>query len=237
MTNHVILNNVEHKNLKLITERSAELGDNMMAAPLFPREFRSAQIDYPIFFHKHPKTDMYSAFAIFGFEEGENLFLEGNRWNASYMPYLVEKGPFLIAFQQRSDGEQNMVISIDLDHPRVSETAGEALFLPHGGNTKLLERMSSILREIHDAQGETEAFVDAMLAHDLLEPFRLEIELDSGAKHRLEGFHSINEEKLTELDGETLADLSRKFHLQAAYMVVASLSNIRKLIEQRNRQL
>lgn len=237
MTNHVILNNVEHKNLKVITERSAELGDNMMAAPLFPREFRSAQIDYPIFFHKDAKTGNYGAFAIFGLQEGENLFLEGNRWNASYLPYLVEKGPFLIAFQQRPDGEQDMVISIDLDDPRVSETEGEALFLPHGGNSKLLERMSSILRAIHEAQGETEAFVDAMLAHDLLEPFRIEIELDNGAKHRLEGFHSINEEKLTQLDGEALAELSRKYHLQAAYMVVASMSNIRKLIEKRNQRL
>ena len=35
MANHVMLNNVEHKDLKVITKRSADYGDNIRSAMTF----------------------------------------------------------------------------------------------------------------------------------------------------------------------------------------------------------
>ena len=236
MTHHAILNNVDHHDLRIIRERSAELGDNVMCAQLMPQEFRDAQNDYPIFFHQNPDTGKFLPYAMFGLELDENLFLEGNSWNAAYIPFLVERGPFSIGVQQKSDDDKGLVITVDLDHPRISRTEGESLFLPQGGNSKYLERITYILRAINEGVAETDAFVADMLKYDLLKPFSLEVELNNGARYRLEGFHTINEETLVQLDGEVLAELSRKFFLPAAYMVVASLSNIRKLIEKKNRR-
>ena len=237
MTNHAVLNNVDHHDLRVLRDRSAELGDNVMCAQLLPQEFRDAQNDYPIFFHKSSETDKYLPYAMFGFQENENLFLEGDSWNASYLPFLVERGPFSVGLQQKSNDERGLVISIDLDHPRVSRTQGEVLFLPHGGNTEYVQRISYILQAINEGVVESDAFVQDLLKYDLLKPFTLEVELNNGSKHRLEGFYTINEENLVNLDGDALADLSGKFFLPAAYMVVASLSNIRKLIEKKNQRL
>lgn len=237
MTNHVVLNNVDHHDLRVIRDRSAALGDNVMCAQLLPQEFRDAQADYPIFFHKNQDTGKFLPYAMFGLQENENLFLEGESWNAGYLPFLVESGPFSVGIQQKSNDERGLVISIDLDHPRVSRTQGEALFLPHGGNTEYVKRVSYILQAINEGVVESEAFVKDLLKYDLLEPFTLEVELDSGSKHRLEGFYTINEENLINLNGDALADLSGKFFLAAAYMVVASLSNIRKLIQKKNQRL
>lgn len=237
MTNHVVLNNVDHQDLRVITDRSPELGDNVMCAQLLPQEFRNAQNDYPIFFHRDPGTGKYLPYAMFGFEQNENLFLTGNAWDAGYIPFLVERGPFSIGVQQKSNNERGLVISIDLDHPRVSHTDGEKLFLEHGGSTEYLKRISYILHAINEGVVETEALVEDLLKYDLLQPFSLEVELNNGSRHKLEGFHTINEEKLVKLNGEALADLSRKFFLPAAYMVVASLSNIRKLIGMKNQRL
>lgn len=237
MTNHVLLNNIEHRDIRVIKERSAEYGDNVMAVPLMPREFRDAQNDFPIFFHDDPGSGKLVPFAMFGLVQNENLFLEDTGWRAKYLPLVLEKGPFLIGLQEKSDGEKGLVISLDLDDPRVSHSEGEILFLPHGGNSKYLERISHVLSAIHEGQGETRSFVDAMLEHDLIEPFALNVELNDGSRHRLEGFHTVNEEKLTLLAGEHLVDLSRKGYLLYAYMVVASLSNIRKLIDIKNQNL
>ena len=237
MTNHAVLNNVDHHDLRVSRDRSAALGDNVMCAQLLPQEFRDAQNDYPIFFHKNAETGKYLPYAMFGLQENENLFLEGDSWNASYLPFLVERGPFSVGLQQKSNDERSLVISIDLDHPRVSRTQGEALFLPHGGNTEYVQRITYILQAINEGVVESEAFVEDLLKYDLLKPFTLEVELNSGSKHRLEGFYTINEENLVNLDGDALADLSGKFFLPAAYMVVASLSNIRKLIEKKNQRL
>jgi len=236
MTNHVILNNVDHHDLRVIRDRSAELGDDVMCAQLLPQEFRDAQNDYPIFFHKDPATGKYLPYAMFGLEQNENLFLDGNTWNAAYIPFLVERGPFSIGLQQKSNNERGLIISIDLDNPRVSRSKGEALFLTHGGNSEYVERISYILHAVHEGVAETEVFVQNLLKYDLLEPFSLEMDLNTGSKHKLEGFHTINEERLQKLDAEALADLSGKFFLAAAYMVVASLSNIRKLIAKKNQR-
>ena len=158
-------------------------------------------------------------------------------WNAKYLPLVLEKGPFLIGLQERSDGDKGLVISLDLDDPRVSRSEGEVLFLPHGGNSPYVERISHVLNAIHQGQGETQGFMEAMLKHELVEPFALNVELNDGSKHRLEGFHTVHEEKLTQLGGDALVELNRKGYLLYAYMVLASLSNIRKLIDKKNQRL
>ena len=38
---------------------------------------------------------------------------------------------------------------MDLDHPRVSETEGEPVFLEHGGNSRYLDRVATILQGIN----------------------------------------------------------------------------------------
>ena len=237
MTKHAVLNNVDHHDLCVIRERSAEFGDNVMCAQLLPQEFRDAQNDYPIFFHKNEKTGKFLPYAMFGLQENENLYLEEGSWNATYLPFLVERGPFSIGLQQKSNDESELVISIDLDHPRVSRSRGEALFLPQGGYTSYLNRISYILKAINAGVVESEAFVEDLLKHDLLEPFALEVDLSDGSRHRLEGFYTLNEKNLINLSGDALEDLSRKFFLPAAYMVIASMSNIRKLIQKKTQRL
>lgn len=240
MANHVLLNNVDHKNLKIITTRSADYGDNVMYTLTFVDEFRSVQAHYPIFFRKQPDTGQFQAVAMFGFEDGENLFLKAVGWDASYVPLTIERQPFLIGFQSVLGGapdERQTVIHVDMDSPRISESEGEAVFLEHGGLTGYLNRINSVLRTIHDGVERDVAFIDRLLELELLESFTLDVELKDGAKYRMAGFYTINEEKLGELGGEALARLNQDGYLQPIYMAIASLSNIRDLIERRNARL
>ena len=80
------------------------------------------------------------------------------------------------------------------------------------------------------------AFVDALQRHQLLESFVLDIRLDDGSDNRLAGFHTIDEARLQALDGTALERLSRDGHLLPVYMVLASLSRFRDLIERMNRR-
>ncbi len=52
MTQHVLLNSVDHQHLRVITERGSQYGDNLWFSPTFPLEFRSVQAQYPIFLSK-----------------------------------------------------------------------------------------------------------------------------------------------------------------------------------------
>lgn len=230
MANTVLLNNVDHQHLRVITRRAADYGDNVMYAVTFPSEFRSVQAHYPIVFRKTSDGSAFQPIALFGFQEGQNLFLDAQGWDASYIPLAIERQPFLIG---AADGE--WVIHIDMDSPRISRSEGEPVFLTHGGSTEFLERMSSVLLAIHEGLQSTPAFVAAMLEHDLLESFVFDIELADGSQNRLAGFYTINEERLYALDGGALERMSKAGHLQAAYMAIASLSHLRALVERQNR--
>ena len=240
MARHVLLNNVDHKDLRVITTRSAQYGDRVMSALTFPDEFRSVQAHYPIFFGKSPDTGGFQPLAVFGFEQDENLFLDSEGWDATYIPLSIERQPFLIGFQQRSDSggvARQMVMHVDLDHPRISYEHGERVFLEHGGYTDFLNRMNDVLYAIHHGYERTRGFVQALLDNDLLESFTLDVELNDGSNHRLAGFYTINEERLGDLEAETMARLTSDGFLLPIYMVIASMSNIRELIRRRNAML
>ena len=237
MANHVLLNNVDHKDLRIITERSAKFGDNVQFGMTFSWEFRSVQAHYPIFFSKHAETGAYTALAMFGFEDGENLFLSEAGWEVSYIPMTMEVQPFLIGFQQSAEGgasDRHPVVHIDMASPRISSSEGQPVFLAHGGISDYLEKINSRLDTIHGGFAGDQEFIAALVEHDLLESFTLDIELNDGSQNRLAGFHTIDEERLRVLDGAVLASLNQKGFLLPIYMAIASLSNIRTLIDKRN---
>ena len=239
MPNYVLLNDSDHAKLKVITHRSKDYGDNVKYAMTFPFEFRNIQADYPIFFQKDSETGGFFPLALFGFEANENLFLSDDGWNAPYVPVMITRQPFLIGFQQESDDPEDKkpVVTIDMDNPRVNETEGEALFLEHGGSSEYLQTMTGTLELIHQANEHSRRFVEALIEHDLLESFTLNIELNDGSANQLLGFYTINENSVQQLNAESLASLNKQGFLQPIFMVLASHSNLRTLIELKNSQL
>ena len=81
------------------------------------------------------------------------------------------------------------------------------MFLEHGGTSEFLEHKNSVLLALFQGLQSTPAFVAALLEHDLLESFTLDIELDDGTRSRLAGFYAINEENLAGLDAATVGRL------------------------------
>ena len=229
MPTSVLLNNIQHKNLRVITRRGAEFGDNQMLTPTFPSEFRDVQACYPIVFRKTTDGLGFESVALFGFQEGENLFLNGDRWDATYLPMLVERQPFQIGIS----GDELMV-HIDLDSPRLSDVDGLAVFKEHGGNSEFLEQTTSLLLAIHQGLQGSPILLAALIEHELLESFVLDVELNDGSQNRLVGFYTINEDRLAALGAEAIAKLHQAGLLPFIYMVIASLSNFRALIDRKN---
>lgn len=231
MAQHVPVNPAAHRDLRVITSRGAAFGDGVMSAPTFPAEFRSVQAHYPIVFQKTAEA-AFQPIALFGLQDGENLFLQGSHWDAHYLPMAVERQPFLIG-----RGPSGPTLHIDLDNPRVSHTAGEPLFHEHGGTTPFLERMSTLLGQLHAGMSALAAFHDALLRHGLLESFVLDMARPEGGQARLAGYYTINEDKLAALEGPALAALQRDGHLLPIYLAIASLSQFRALIERGQRTI
>lgn len=237
MTQHVLLNSVDHQHVRVITERGAQYGDNLWFSPTFPLEFRSVQAQYPIFFVKEAATGRLLPVALFGFQQQENLFLQHNNWQHSYIPLSVLRQPFLIGQQlSREHGVEQVqrVLHLDTQSPRLSETEGEALFLAYGGNSTYLEQMAGLLETLHLGLQDSQLFVELLLELNLLESFTLDVQLDDGSKHQMVGFYTIAETVLQQLDASALALLHQRGYLQAIYLQIASQSRIRQLLQLKN---
>jgi hypothetical protein len=226
MTKHALLSNIAHKDLRVITQRSARYGDDVMATVTFPAEFRNVQAHYPIVFSK-TKEGLFNPLALFGFRDKQNLFLGPNGWEVPYVPLMIERQPFLIG----PANDKGPLIHIDLDSPRVSQSEGEPVFREHGGTTEFLDRMGSMLATIHQGMAASQPFIAALNEHQLLESFALDMRFKDGAEHRFTGFFTVHEEKLAKLDGAALGKLHEKGYLQAIFMIIASLANLRDMVE------
>ena len=238
MARHVLLNNVEHKNLRVVTRHGKDFGEAVGSVPTFPTEFAEILRDYPIFFRKDNNTGEYGCIALLGFTRDENLFLDGDRWDASYVPGIVARGPFLIGFQERQDGgelRREPVIHIDMEDKRVGETEGEQVFLENGGNSRYLDSVANILAGLNEGIAASKAMFAAFTAYDLIEPVQLEIKFGSG-KYDIVGLHTVSANKLSNLTAEQLFELNRSGFLQGAYLVLASLNNVQKLIDRKMRR-
>ena len=240
MARYELLNNVAHKDLRIAARFGRAFGDDVGMVPAYPTEYAELQREYPIFFQKDSETGEYRSVALLGFARDENLYLQGERWNAGYLPGHVARGPFLIGFQEQDvDGElrREAVIHVDLDHPRVSFDEGEPVFLPHGGNSPYLEQVATVLRGIRDGVDGGKAMYELFDAMGLIQPITLDIKFDDTHGANVTGLLGIDHERLAALDAESLHALHRSGYLEGAYLVLASMHNLRRLMAEKQRRL
>ncbi len=220
-----LLNNITHKDLRIVTQRGAQWGDDVMSCPVTADEFRSLQAHYPIVFQQDGQGHFLPV-VLFGLEEGQNLFLGDKGWDAEYLPLAMQRMPFSIGVAQ-----DELRMMVDMASPRISRGAeGEAVFLPHGGNTDFVEKANSVLRLLHEGLESTKEFVQSLVVNDLLESFVLKVERPDGSQGQLLGYFMIHEERLAALDANTVALLHQADYLQPIYMAIASMSKLAVLI-------
>ncbi|HEX4894908.1 MAG TPA: SapC family protein [Solimonas sp.] len=226
MTRPTLLDNVTHRHLRVHTERSALRGDACQFALALPAEFRQLQAHFPIVFQLVDGDAGFQPIALFGLEEGQNLFLVDDGWEATVMPMAMQRDPFLIGHSP--DG--SLQLHIDLDSPRIVHRdegeVGTALFLEHGGFSEYLDHIVQLMEHLHAHASHLPAFIRALTDHQLLEPFVIDLETPGGDPIRLSGLYTVNEDRLLSLSGATLETLARAGHLTPMFMQIASLAQL-----------
>ena len=233
MTHTTRLDNVAHARLRIATGHGAEYGDAVNQIALFLPEFEDAQRHYPILFRRQENGSL-QAVAILGLDRDENLFLDGERWAAAYVPAMARRGPFLIGM---AEGEP--MIHVDLANPRIVDEGGtgEPLFLPQGGHAPALERALDALRAIHlgheAAPGMTRLFDELELA----QPISLNVQVADNHSYNFKDYLAITPERIVALDAERLARLNQARLLMPAVFAASSLANMNQLIARKRARM
>lgn len=227
----VLLNNVDHHDVRIITRGGAEFGDAVNQVMLLPTEFELAQREFPIVLR--PDADgQLRPVALLGLGKDENLFLDpAAGWTSNYVPALLQRGPFSIAASEQADVEP--MIRIDLAHPRVSRSEGIPVFLPHGGHSDYLHHITGVLRAIYVGHHLLDPMVEAFSNAGLLHPVNLQLQVGEGEVYAVSDAVTIDRERLAALTAAELEALHQGGFLQSAFFIAASLANVQRLVDRK----
>ncbi len=230
------LNPAQHKNLCINVDEARKATATVNMLPVVLSEFRQLIVDYPIMLTKNAETGAFSLIALLGLERGENLFWRSGAWDATYLPLGLRRLPFVIGNNdnKQSDKDHDFLICLDPENAAITPETGEALFSEDGRPTRFLQDMQTVLARLIEGEPQTENFVSKLLAHKLVTPMTLDIELVDGETLNIEGLYGIDEVRLQRLESETLTVLNQQGHLEAIYNMAASTGHIRKLIQLKN---
>jgi len=233
MTTTARLDNVQHAALRLRRGHGARFGEAINQVAVFASEFAQIQRDYPILFTRTPDGALQGV-AILGFERDENLFLNGERWDAAYVPALLRHRPFTIGSE---DGEA--VVCVDLADPRVAPEGedGDPVFKPHGGNAPMFERALDALRTLQAGTAMAPAMTAVFDELGLVEPVTLQVSFDEHTGVDFDGYLAVMPEKIAGLGGVALERLNKAGLLDVAVFAAASIGTMPRLIARKQRKL
>lgn len=233
MTQIVLLNNVDHADLRVAGRFGAATGDAVNQVLVFPSEFEALQREYVILFRRGETG--FQSVALLGLDRDENLFLDGESWRARYVPAVQARGPFSIGLHRDGlAGEPEPKVNIDLDDPRVGDPDGAPLFLRHGGAAPCLDAANHALSTLYQGMEMVAPMFRAFEEAGLMEPVTIDVTLAGGRRYDLEDVYTIARERLFALDGPTLGTLHRAGWLASAIHVASSLGNLDALVAMKN---
>ena len=198
-------------------------GEHML--PVVVHEFVVAGAEFPIVFVK--ANEGFQPVAMLGLAAQQNLFMQGNEWQALYVPRAVRNYP-LVLVQDKAESER-LLVALDESSERVGQTEGNALFNADGAESEFLTHRKQQMAEYLDMGVITRNFVEKLQSLELIKEQVLTLTI-KGEERRINGIYLIDEPKLNELSDEVFLELRKSGYLTAIYALLMSLQHTQKLV-------
>lgn len=227
-----ILTSDQHRSVAVDTRARPEYGDMVNRAMALSAEFNELHREYPLLLRKIDEEPGFVAHAILGFEKGENLFVEGDRWISTFIPATLARGPFSLGYIRAEDGSNtpaDIKVMIDDQHPRL-RADGQPVFLPLGGESPYLEGIKRVLQTVDAGLRIDRVLYRELAALDLFEEVKIQISVFTELRYDFSGYYSINQEKFAALGPDPLLRLHRLGLLGPIFFLLSSLGNFKKLV-------
>jgi hypothetical protein len=199
---------------------------NVNSVPLMAVEFPHAAAEYPIVF---AGADALMPVVILGLRGQENLFLSENAWKAKYIPAFVRRYPFVFSV---SEDNATLTLCIDEAFAGFNQSGrGARLFDEHGKPSPYVENVLKFLQEYQAQFLRTQAFCNKLKELNLLDAMQAEVTVGEGQRSSLNGFMTVNRERLRQLPDEALARLAKTDELELIYLHLHSIRNFNALTD------
>ena len=169
--------------------------------------------------------------ALLDLRDGENLYVEADgRWDARYVPAYIRRYPFLTA---ALPGAQSVNVLVDEAWNGFGESAGEPLFEEGDAPAPALRRAMDFLERYEHETERTRAFCERLGRLGVLKEMKADAKLPNGESISVDGFHTVDEDRLRAFPDDTVLELWRTGVLMLIQMHLVSLVNIRHLVNRK----
>ena len=235
----VPLDPAQHRARRIAPLADFSIARALHAVYVTATEFPQAALEFPLVFvdtgrHDGAGRPLMSPVALLGLVQGENLHVEGSRWQARYIPAYIRRYPFSTATMP---GAGPVNVLVDDAWEGFSESAGEALFEADDRPAPALRRAIDFLERFELEAERTRAFCERVVALGLLKGMKADATLPDGRTLSVDGFHAIDEDKLHALPDRTVVELYRSGLLMLMQVHLLSLANIRHLVSRKAARL
>lgn len=224
-----LLDNQKHANLRIDINKYNVPQNQVNAALVTVGELSTLSHEYPIFITKSPNTGQFQLTAMLGVASGENLFLNGDNWNATFIPLDIQRKPFHAVIQ---DDEGRIVI--DTSDEQISKSKGERVFDAAGNATPYFESIKQIFSQLMGGSKRTANLLDKAVELNLLEPVSLNFEV-KGENKEITDMYAFNKKAISNLSGEALNICHQSGLLEVAHLVMSSAIHLDKLLRWANK--
>lgn len=233
----VPVNPVLHRNKRVSKLTDFSVAKAMHAVFLAAAEFEHAALEYVIVFvHSGDDPDTgtrrMAPIVLLGLNLGENLFIDGSRWDSHYMPAFIRRYPFWAADLPGGPAD-GPTIYIDAAWSGWSDTAGDRVFEADGTPAPAFTRAIEFMRAFESEVQRTNALCAVLVEHDLLRDMKADATLPDGTAVALNGFFAVDPDKLNALPDAAVIELHRNGILGLLNMHLLSLGNLRTLIDRK----
>jgi hypothetical protein len=227
----VALDRVKHRTLKLDQSvRDLAAISKLNAFFVAGTEFTDACKDYPVVWVNAGKGDdgkmQVAPIAVFGLRAEQNLCIEGGAWRVRYVPAMLRLYPFALARVAANE----MVVCIDESWVGFG-SVGQALFDDAGAPTEFTVNAQQQLENFETEVERTRLAGALLVEKDLLRDMRFDATLPDGSKLVVDGFLTVDEEKLAALSEADIVAFSRNGLLGLIHAHQISLGNMGRLVQ------
>jgi len=227
----VALDRIQHRDLKLdLTARDLSNVSKLNAFFVAGTEFTDACKDFPVVWVNAGKGDdgkpQVAPIAVFGLKPEQNLCIEGDRWRVRYVPAVLRLYPFALARVAANE----MVVCMDESWPGLGST-GQALFGADGEPSEFTANVQKQLENFEQEVERTRLAGAILVEKGLLREMRFDATLPDGSKLVVDGFLTVDEDKLAKLSDADLLAMTRNGLMGLIHAHQISLGNMARLVE------
>ena len=227
-----LLNYVTHRHLKLARLADASMADGMHACFLAATEFAMAAREYVIVFAgaEADGISRVQPMVLLGVAEGENLFVEGTQWSGRYVPAFIRRYPF---WTVKLEGASGPAVMYDAWWRGFSETEGDPLYEAENRPAPRLLEALQFIESFEVEALRTQAFCARLGELGLLREMTASVTLGDGKQLALNGFFTVDEDKVRALPDAVVVELHRNGMLAAIHFHLMSLGNLQALADRK----